>query len=122
MAYSVSGTNPTFNLFSKIITGINPTNCSRSLRVCVHVDKGPENRIFRICRNAILGELATENLLGERVRTVRCTVKYEALVRWKAMVGINLNARSVRYFCCEKSVENPCLTRVVFGHIFDLGL
>lgn len=47
-AYSVPGTNPTFNLFSKIIAGINPTNCSRSLRAAVHVGKGLENRIFRI--------------------------------------------------------------------------
>jgi len=47
-AYSVTGMNPTFNLFSKIIAGINPTNCSRSLRAVVRVGKGPENRIFRI--------------------------------------------------------------------------
>jgi len=47
-AYSVPGMNPTFNLFSKIIVGLNPTNCSRSLRAAVRVGKGPDNRIFRI--------------------------------------------------------------------------
>jgi hypothetical protein len=28
--------------------GVDPTNCSRSLRTAVRVGKGPENRIFRI--------------------------------------------------------------------------
>ena len=114
--------NPTFNLFSKIIAGVNPTNCSRSLRAVVRVDKGPEKRIFRICRNAILGELAIVNLLVETIEPQSFAVEYRALVRWKAMEGNDFNARSVRYFCCEKSVENPCLTPGVFGHIFDLGL